>query len=457
MRVCRAVVRAYRACRLCADLCRRVCRLCLRLCPVRHRRIRFRRNVPCVVCKIRYLFRLPGEIRIRAGKVAFPAPCAFLFRRHMDCRVRRVRLQLRFRGHLCRLPGRIVYAGQHVSAAASGRARLSSRDHKVQHRRAFRPAVDDAGRAARRPCGHGSHRHRGRRARLAFLSLRSGLALRSLRSGLSCLTLRPLRALRACLSLRALRALRACLARISLRSLRPGFSCLTLRALRALRACLSLRALRTCLARISLRSLQRAVVLPGPPDAVPDVDHIRRLRSHAVCAPRLRRCHGRLQRGQRVIISQHGKAAARLALRASQRLQPLFLRACVPVLHGDAVRADVISVRLCAAVCRSVCPGVPAHVFPVKRVEHLQRILVPVVLPVCKVDHGDQIRPVQLVVRRPHQQLRVRLCVVCDALRNVQQHHFRLHKPFALVQPLRFCRVGKCVRLDLVHRCNHAF
>ena len=418
MRVCRAVVRAHRACRLCAYLCRRVCRLCLRLCPVRHRRIRFRRNVPCVVCKIRYLFRLPGEIRIRAGKVAFPAPCAFLFRRHMDCRVRRVRLQLRFRGHLCRLPGRIVYAGQHVSAAASGRSRLSSRDHKVQHRRAFRPAVDDAGRAARRPCGHGSHRHRGRRARLAFLSLRSGLALRALRSGLSCLTLRPLRALRACVSLR------------------PRLALLT---------------------RLALRALQRAVVLPGFPDAVPDVDHIRRLRSHAVCAPRLRRCHGRLQRGQRVIISQHGKAAARLALRASQRLQPLFLRACVPVLHGDAVCADVISVRLCAAVCRSVCPGVPAHVFPVKRVEHLQRVLVPVVLPVCKVDHGDQIRPVQLVVRRPHQQLRVRLRVVCDALRNVQQHHFRLHKPFALVQPLRFCRVGKCVRLDLVHRCNHAF
>ena len=161
-----------------------------------------------------------------------------------------------------------------------------------------------------------------------------------------------------------------------------------------------------------------------------------------------------------------------LTLLAFEACQPLLLGALVAVLHRDAVCADVVSPpRMAAAplvlavvvartvgVRRAVVERKPPDVLPEKCVEHLHGVLVLVVLSVCKVDHGRQVRPVYLVVGRLYQQLLVlvRVIAVCDDLLACQQQHLRLHQPLALVDPLRLGRGGECVGLDLIHIADDA-
>ena len=352
----------------------------------------------------------------------------------VDDRVPRVGLQLCRRCNLRLLPGRVVHAGQHVACPAARRA--------VQHVKAFcAVCIRHRHPVPARNVRYRNHRRKAVRACRALRARLSGFPLRSRRSPLARVALLPLRALVSCFALRPRRAFLALLALFSL---------------------FSLRALRPRRARVALfapRALYRAVVDPCAVYRVPNVDVIRRACPHAVCRARPRRRHARLQLCKTPVISQYLKALSRRARLALERFQPLRLRALVAVLDGDAVCAEIVSVRHRPPVRRPVGPRVPAHVLPKKRVVHLHCVLIAVVLPVGKIDHCHKVCPVHLVVGRLHQQLRVLvpLIAVADARRHIQQHHFRLDHAFALVEPLGLHRVGKCVRLDAVHQLNHAF
>ena len=109
-------------------------------------------------------------------------------------------------------------------------------------------------------------------------------------------------------------------------------------------------------------------------------------------------------------------------------------------------------------ICRTVVVGKPAHELAEAVVEHLHGVLVLVVLAVCKVNHGRQVCPVQLVVGRLYQQLCVCVdgVVVGDDLLARPEEHFRLHHAFHFVEPLCLRLVGEGVGLDVIHFCDDA-
>ena len=135
------------------------------------------------------------------------------------------------------------------------------------------------------------------------------------------------------------------------------------------------------------------------------------------------------------------KAGSLVSLFPLQAGQPVRFRSLKPMLHCDGVGAEIVSLYLRLSVRRVVGAGIPSHVLAEELVEHLHGILVLVVLAVCKVHHGAEIYPVDLIVGRLRQQrcrCILRPCILHHVL-NGQEEHFCLHQPLNLIDPGRFC------------------
>ena len=157
--------------------------------------------------------------------------------------------------------------------------------------------------------------------------------------------------------------------------------------------------------------------------------------------------HLQLFLGQAVKLNRAGDALgplgariARSSGRPHQSVQPLLLRARIPVLHGNAVGGEEHPQVLSPVpLMGPVEPGGPlGH----ECVCHDDGVVVLGVLPVGEVHHGAQIGVVQFVVGRPNNQIHVHVVLGVPLAVNVRDvQKLCLQLPLALVEKLQHQKV----------------